>query len=148
MLIKVCNNNSNNRNKLTMHLLNSSSITSTTSSPTRCSRMASPGGTSRTVRVRVVRAPSMRTPTRRGTSSADPPVALPPTTVARVDTSRAAASGGVALGATGITGDSPAEGANPANITIHLILLASPCPASTHKGVSRHKSSHRLTSKL
>ncbi len=91
----------------------------------------------------------MRTPTRRGTSSADPPAALPPTTAAREDTSRAAAaSGGVVLEATGITGDSPAEEGNPANITIHLILLASPCPASTHKGVSRHRSSHRLTSKL
>jgi hypothetical protein len=154
MLIRVCNNNSNNRNKLTMHLLNSSSITTTSNyNPVVCSRMASPAETSRTVRVRVERAPNMRTPMRRGTSNGDRPVAPPLTTVAReypaaVD-KPTRACGGVAREVTATTGGSPhAEGASRANITTLSTPPASPCPASTHKGVSsKHKSSHSLTSR-
>jgi hypothetical protein len=160
-LIRVCNNNSNNRNKLTMHLLNSSSITScriTTSnynSNSRlCSPMASAAETSRIVRVRGVRAPNMRTPTRRGTSSGGQPAAPPLTTddkeyLAAEEGATTRASGGVAQEATATIGGPPAGwGGSPVSTTTHLTPPASQCPASTHRGLtSKHRSSHTLISK-
>lgn len=151
-LIRDCNNNSNNRNKLTMHLLNSSSITwcqtisNSNSNSQLFSRMASAAETSRIARVREERAPNMRTLMRRGISREGPLVAPTQTTadkgypVEQVSKD----SEGVAREATAIEGLPAAQKVNTMTL---LIPPASPCPALIHRASSRHKSSHSSTSK-